>query len=156
MLWVFDSAEPKPTLPVAVCLMLPSNPLYGVGTREKLDFGVQCPGLDVPLPLLHPRSYHRQRTTQGQRIWLGFHCKTLSFSTSNRFIPALSERPAYLHPPFQGGSSLSEGRFGAVALSSLTLDSPPSACPELRPSAELGTGRGGESSLSEERGNPGC
>jgi hypothetical protein len=35
-----------------------------------------------------------------------------------------TERPAYLHPPFQGGSSLSEGRFGAVALSSLTLDSP--------------------------------
>ena len=35
--------------------------------------------------------YHDQRTTQGQSSWLGFHCKKLSFSTPNRFIPALSE-----------------------------------------------------------------
>ncbi len=70
------------------------HPLNGVGTREKLAFGAQSLGLGVPLPLPHPRCYHRQRTTQGQRIWLEFRCKTLSFSTSNRFIPAFSERPA--------------------------------------------------------------
>ncbi len=64
--------------------------LESVGTTEKPAFGAQCPGLGVPLPLPHPRCCHRQRTTRGQRIWLKFRCKTLSFSTSNRFIPAFS------------------------------------------------------------------
>ena len=61
-----------------------------VGTQKDVHFGTQCLGLDVPLPLLHPSRYRDQRTTRGQRIWLGFRRKTLSFSTSNRFIPALS------------------------------------------------------------------
>ena len=64
--------------------------LEGVGTSELPAFGAQFLGLGVPLPLPHPRCYHRQRTTQGQRIRLRFRCKTLSFSTSNRFIPAFS------------------------------------------------------------------
>ena len=68
---------------------------YSVGARETLVFGVLCPGLGVPLPLPHPRCCHRRRTTQGQRIWLGFRCKTLSFSTSNRFILAFSGRAAF-------------------------------------------------------------
>lgn len=64
--------------------------LEGVGTSELPAFGAQFPGLGVPLPLPHPSCYHDQCTTQGQRIWLEFRCKTLSFSTSNRFIPAFS------------------------------------------------------------------
>lgn len=64
--------------------------LLNVGRTELRALGTQCPGLGVPLPLLHARCYHRQCTTQGQRIWLSFHSKTLSFSTSNQFIPAFS------------------------------------------------------------------
>lgn len=65
--------------------------LDGVGIRIDRVFGARKLRLVVPLPIPHPTCYHDQRTTQGQRSWLGFHCKTLSFSTSNRFIPAFSK-----------------------------------------------------------------
>ncbi len=52
-------------------------------------------GLRVPLLWLHPRRYRHQRTTRGQRDWLGLHCRTLSFPTPSRFNPALSLRPIF-------------------------------------------------------------
>jgi len=47
-------------------------------------------GLPILLPMLHPGCYHPQRTIRGRCDWLDLHRKTLSFSTSSRFIPALS------------------------------------------------------------------
>jgi hypothetical protein len=49
--------------------------------------------LHIPLPWLHPRRFRRQRTTRGQSDWLGLPCRTLSFPTSIRSIPALSLAP---------------------------------------------------------------
>ena len=86
---------------------------YSVGARETLVFGVLCPGLGVPLPLPHPRCCHRRRTTQGQRIWLGFRCKTLSFSTSNRFILAFSGRAAFECSVFKRFEHVFAGRTRA-------------------------------------------
>ena len=40
--------------------------------------------------MLHPEHHCSQRRVRGQSYWLGFLCKTLSFSVSSRFIPALS------------------------------------------------------------------
>ena len=51
-------------------------------------------GLRLHSPMLHPEHYCSQRRVRGQSDWLGFLCKTLSFSVSSRFIPALSLTPA--------------------------------------------------------------
>lgn len=40
--------------------------------------------------LRHPERHRSQRRACGQSYWLGFLCKTLSFSIPSRFIPALS------------------------------------------------------------------
>jgi hypothetical protein len=40
--------------------------------------------------MLHPERHRSQRRACGQSYWLGFLCKTLSFSIPSRFIPALS------------------------------------------------------------------
>ncbi len=50
-------------------------------------------GLRLHSPMLHPEHYCSQRRVRGQSYWLGFLCKTLSFSVSSRFIPALSLTP---------------------------------------------------------------
>jgi hypothetical protein len=47
-------------------------------------------GLRLHLPMLHPEHYCSQRRVRGQSDWLGFLCKSLSYSISSRFIPALS------------------------------------------------------------------
>ena len=47
-------------------------------------------GLRLHSPMLHPEHYCSQRRVRGQSYWLSFLCKTLSFSVSSRFIPALS------------------------------------------------------------------
>ena len=46
------------------------------------------------MPMLHPEHYCSQRRVRGQSYWLSFLCKTLSFSISSRFIPALSLTPS--------------------------------------------------------------
>jgi hypothetical protein len=51
-------------------------------------------GLRLHSPMLHPEHYCSQRRVRGQSDWLGFLCKTLSFSISSRFIPALSLTPS--------------------------------------------------------------
>jgi hypothetical protein len=43
--------------------------------------------------MLHPEHYCSQRRVRGQSHWLGFLCKTLSFSVSSRFIQELSLTP---------------------------------------------------------------
>ena len=50
-------------------------------------------GLRLHSPVLHPEHYCSQRRVRGQSDWLSFLCKTLSFSVSSRFIPALSPTP---------------------------------------------------------------
>ena len=50
-------------------------------------------GLRLHSPMLHPEHYCSRRRVRGQSDWLGFLCKTLSFSVSSRFIPALSLTP---------------------------------------------------------------
>ena len=50
-------------------------------------------GLRLHSPMLHPEHYCSQRRVRGQSDWLSFLCKTLSFSVSSRFIPALSMTP---------------------------------------------------------------
>ena len=65
--------------------------LNNVGTQNENVFGAQYWACMYPRALLHPTCYHDQRTTQGQRVWQGLRCKTLSFSTPSRFIPALSQ-----------------------------------------------------------------
>ena len=47
-------------------------------------------GLRLHSPMLHPEHYCSQRRDRGQSDWLSFLCKSLSFSVSSRFIPALS------------------------------------------------------------------
>jgi hypothetical protein len=88
---VFDSAVSASHSPVAHEAMLPSPCLNKVGTRNETDFGVQYWACAYPLPMPHPRRYRRPRRVSGQRVWLRLHCKTLSFSTPSRFIPALSQ-----------------------------------------------------------------
>ena len=46
--------------------------------------------LRIPLLWLHPARYRHRRTTRGQSDWLNLLCRTLSFPTPIRFIPALS------------------------------------------------------------------
>ncbi len=72
--------------------MLPSPFQYKVGTR-KHGFRSSMAGLRLHFPMLHPEHYCSQRRVRGQSYWLGFLCKTLSFSVSSRFIPALSLTP---------------------------------------------------------------
>ena len=67
-------------------------------------------GLRFLLPMPHPRCYHRQRTVRGQSYWLGLLCRTLSFPTPSRFIPALSLSPS---PPLR--------RFGHSLLEKLLV-----------------------------------
>ena len=50
-------------------------------------------GLRLHSPMLRPEHYCSQRRVRGQSDWLSFLCKTLSFSVSGRFIPALSLTP---------------------------------------------------------------
>ena len=49
--------------------------------------------LDRPRRMLHPEHYCSQRRVRGQSDWQSFLCKTLLFSISSRFIPALSLTP---------------------------------------------------------------
>ena len=72
--------------------MLPSPCQYKVGTRE-YGFRSSMAGLRLHSPMLHPEHYCSQRRVRGQSDWLSFLCKTLSFSVSSRFIPALSLAP---------------------------------------------------------------
>ncbi len=65
--------------------------LNNVGTRDETVYGAQYWACMYPLPLRYPTCYHDQRTTQGQRVWRGLRCKTLSFSTPSRSIPAISQ-----------------------------------------------------------------
>ncbi len=65
--------------------------LNSVGTWDETVYGAQYWACMYPRALLHPTCYHDQRTTQGQRVWQRLRCKTLSFSTPSRFIPALSQ-----------------------------------------------------------------
>ena len=58
-----------------------------------MDFGARVAGLRRHSPMLHPEHYCSRRRVRGQSDWLGFLCKTLSFSVSSRFIPALSLTP---------------------------------------------------------------
>ena len=53
-------------------------------------------GLRLHSPMLHPVHYCSRRRVCGQSYWLGFLCKTLSFSVSSRLIPALSLTPSFL------------------------------------------------------------
>ena len=48
--------------------------------------------------MLHPERHRSRRRACGQSYWLGFLCKTLSFSIPSRFIPALSLTPFTLTP----------------------------------------------------------
>ena len=58
-----------------------------------MDFGARVAGLCLHSPMLHPEHYCSQRRVRGQSDWLSFLCKSLSFSVSSRFIPALSLVP---------------------------------------------------------------
>ena len=53
-------------------------------------------GLRLHSPMLHPVHYCSQRRVRAQSDWLSFLRKTLSYSDSSRFIPALSLTPATL------------------------------------------------------------
>ena len=50
-------------------------------------------GLKIISQMLDYRDRY-QRRVRGQSDWLSFLCKTLSFSISSRFIPALSLIPS--------------------------------------------------------------
>ena len=62
-------------------------------SKQKVCPTVMMAGLCLHSPMLHPAHYCAQRRVRGQSDWLGFLCKTLSFSISSRFIPALSLTP---------------------------------------------------------------
>lgn len=68
---------------------MPSPCQYKVGTRES-GFRSSMAGLRRHAPMLHPERHRSQRRACGQSYWLGFLCKTLSFSIPSRFVPALS------------------------------------------------------------------
>ena len=104
---VFDSAVSVPHSPCTQGTMLPSHNRERVGTRV-CAFRSSILGLHVPLLWLHPRCYHRQRTTRGQCDRLGLHCRTLSFPTPNRFIPALSPNCARLVRAYAGPRCIQE------------------------------------------------
>ena len=94
MLRFSDSAVSTSASPKTANAMLPSARQDVVGTRKRrFRSSIAC--LRIPLPLLHPRCYHHQRTTRGQCNWLCFHCRTLSFPIPSRFIPALSLTPLF-------------------------------------------------------------
>ena len=87
---VFDSVASAGCSPASAPNGVAFRHLNDVGTRNEnlseLNTGPAC----TPA-VATPTCYHDQRTTQGQRAWLGLRCKTLSFSTPSRFIPALSQ-----------------------------------------------------------------
>jgi hypothetical protein len=82
----------RPHLALALRTILPSPCHYKVGTRE-CGFRSSVAGLRLHSPMLHPERHRSQRRACGQSYWQGFLCKTLSFSVSSRFIPALSLTP---------------------------------------------------------------
>lgn len=93
MLRFFDSAVFKSCLPYRrsrCCLPLDrTRPAHGIG-----DFGAQYPRLpfldtDATPALLPMPAYGRSQVG-----WLDLPCRTLSFPTSNQFIPALSLAPS--------------------------------------------------------------
>jgi hypothetical protein len=67
-------------------------PLLSTGSASQfLLFEAQYPAHRCPCPTLHPPPHDDRRMTRGQDGSLLLSCRTLSFPTACRFIPALSD-----------------------------------------------------------------
>ena len=65
-------------------------------------------GLCLHSPMLHPQHYCSQHRDRGQSYWLSSLCKSLSYSASSRFIPALSLTQKRKPPPAHCGGGVIE------------------------------------------------
>src|SRR5215469_17078690 len=81
------------------------------GHPDSRDFGAQYPAYRCPCPTLRVRSCGRPRMARGQGGPLLLPCTTLSFATSSRFIPALSDTPRP-SPRARSGIGLCNVRVG--------------------------------------------
>jgi hypothetical protein len=81
-----------PCSPLTHRLMLPSPRLNGIGTQDETDFGAQwlaC--MDLHIERSRQRRRRLRPFEEGRSRWLIVLRKTLSFSISSRFIPALAD-----------------------------------------------------------------
>ena len=85
---VFDCAGFTSGLRCSSLMMWPSACPYGVGTPNEMDFAAQYPACLCPYQRFACHLAANTRMTRGQDGSLFLSCRTLSFLTPYRFIPA--------------------------------------------------------------------